>query len=80
MISFGELQHGHLARVADVHRRRLVAPEEAEDALDQVGDVAEAARLRAVAVDRERLAAQRLRDEVRDDAAVVRRACAARRC
>ena len=35
-------------------------------------DVAEAARLRAVAVDRERLAAQRLHDEVRDDAAVAR--------
>ena len=37
-----------------------------------VVDVAERARLRAVAVDRERLAVDRLREEVRDDAAVGR--------
>ena len=41
------------------------------EALDQVVDVAERARLRAVAVDRDRLAVQRLDDEVRHHAAVV---------
>jgi hypothetical protein len=45
--------------------------QEPDDALDQIGHVAEAPRLRAVAVDRHRLAAQSLRDEVRDDAPVV---------
>ena len=44
---------------------------EAQDAVDEVGDVAEAAGLQAVAVDGEGLAAQRLHHEVGDDAAVV---------
>ncbi len=44
---------------------------EAQDAVDEIGDVAEAARLGAVAVDGERLAAQGLHHEVGDDAAVV---------
>ena len=44
---------------------------EAEDAVDEVGDVAEAAGLQAVAVDGEGFAAQGLHHEVGDDAAVV---------
>jgi hypothetical protein len=45
---------------------------QAHEALDQIVDVAERARLRAVAVDRDVLPAQGLDDEVRDDAPVVR--------
>ena len=44
---------------------------EAHQAVDQIVDVAERPRLAAVAVDRDRLARQRLDDEVGDDAAVV---------
>ena len=50
---------------------RCSASGQTQDAIDEIGDVAEAARLRAVAVDGERLAAQRLHHEVGDDAAVV---------
>ena len=61
-------------RVADVHRpgevgRRVHQP---HHGVDEVVDVAERARLLAVAVDGDRLAAQRLDDEVADHAAVVR--------
>ena len=44
---------------------------EAQDAVDEIGDVAEAARLGAVAVDGEGLASQGLHHEVGDDTAVV---------
>ena len=44
----------------------------AHQAVDQVVDVAEGARLAAVAVDGDRLVRERLHDEVGDDAAVVR--------
>ena len=60
-----------LVRVAEVDRLVEVGEQQPVDALDQVGDVAEAARLRAVAVDGERLAAQRLAHEVRQHPAVV---------
>ena len=46
--------------------------EQLVDAVHLVGDVGEAARLRAVAVERDRLAAERLEDEVGDDSPVVR--------
>ena len=49
----------------------LVGVREAEDAVDEVGDVAEAACLEAVAVDGEGLAGEGLEHEVGDDAAVV---------
>src|SRR3712207_8424752 len=45
-----------------------VVGHEAHQALDEVRDVAEGAGLRAVAVDRDVVAGQRLRDDVRDDA------------
>ena len=44
---------------------------ETQDAVDEIGDVTEAARLGAVAVDGEGLALQGLHHEVGDDAAVV---------
>ena len=70
----GELADGELAGIAEIDRagevvRRVV--HQAQQALDQVVDIAEGARLRAVAVDRDGLALQRLDDEVRHDAAVV---------
>ena len=45
---------------------------QAHEAFDQIVDVAEGARLAAVAIDRDRLALQGLDDEVRDHAPVVR--------
>src|SRR5262245_41226363 len=51
----GELQNRHLVRVAEIHRLVEVGLEQTPDSLDEVADVAEAACLRAVAVDRQRL-------------------------
>src|SRR5262249_49899318 len=67
----GELQDGHLAGVAQVDRLVEIGRQQLLDPVDQVVDVAEAPRLRAVAVHRDRLAAQRLAHEVRQGAAVV---------
>src|SRR5688572_4379392 len=69
----GELEDGGLAGIAQVDRPRdLVAGvHEPDQRLDQVVHVAEGARLRAVTVDRERLALERLHDEVRHHAPVV---------
>src|SRR5204863_5145333 len=44
----GELEERVLRRVADVHRQVLSALDEEVEAADQVVDIAEAARLRAV--------------------------------
>src|SRR5205823_1023195 len=66
-----ELQNGDLGRVAEVDRVVEVGPQQPVDALDEVGDVAEAAGLLAVAVDGDRLAPQRLVHEVRQHPAVV---------
>ena len=44
-----DLLDRHLVRIADVHRLVGVRLHQPQDAVDQVGDVAEAARLRAVA-------------------------------
>src|SRR4029079_17007218 len=68
-----QLEHRALFRVADVDRPVDVAFHHPHEAVDRVLDVAEAARLLAVTVDRERIAAQRLDDEVADDTAVARR-------
>ena len=62
----GELLDGELARIADVDRIGLIGKQQPVDPLDQIIDILERARLQAVAVDGERLAAQRLLDEVRD--------------
>ena len=67
-----ELEHRHLViGVAEVDRQMLSAHREQKEAADQIVDVAERPRLRAVAVDRERLALERLVDEVHRRAAVV---------
>ena len=65
-----ELQHRELDRIADVHRLDDVGVEQREDPAHLVVDVAERTRLRAGSVDRERLAVDRLDQEVRDDAPV----------
>ena len=68
----GELEHRVLVGIADVHRLDDVGVEQRDEPAHFVVDVAERAGLRAVAVDRERLAVDRLREEVRDDAPVGR--------
>src|SRR5204863_716901 len=70
--ALGKLPDRELVRVADVRGLRRPAMEETDDPLDQVVHVAEGPGLSAVAVDGERLSAQRLDDEVRHHAAVVR--------
>ena len=68
-----ELEHRHLViGVADVDRQVLVARREQVEPADQVVDVAERPRLRAVAEDGERLALERLVEELDGRAAVVR--------
>src|SRR5262249_28721710 len=66
-----ELEHGDLVRVAEVDRELVAAVEGREDATHQVRDVAEAAGLRAVAVDRQWLAADGPGHEVRHCAAIT---------
>ena len=76
----GELEHGELVRVADVHRADVVGLEQRAQPLDLVAHEAERTGLLAVAVDGERLAAHRLREEVRHDATVGRAQAGARTC
>ena len=66
-----ELEESHLLRVADVDGVVDVGLHQAPDALDEVRHVLEGPGLGAVAVDRDRLAAKRLADEVRDRPPVV---------
>src|SRR6266566_1497900 len=68
----GQLADGEFVWVPEVRRLAVAMLEEAHDPVDQIIHVAEGARLRAVAIDGERLAAQRLDDEVRHDTAIVR--------
>ena len=72
-IERGELADRVLARVADIdHASGEPGPRrEAHEPVDKIVDVAEAARLRAVAVHGQRLAAQRGDAEVGDHAAVA---------
>ncbi len=67
----GKLQNRHLGRVADVHRLHIVGVEQAPDALDEVGDKTERARLGAVAEDGERFPGPGLADEGGHDPAVA---------
>ena len=69
--AFGELQHGHLLGVAEVHGSGEVGDEQPPESLHEIVDVAQRARLAPVAVNRDRLAPQRLRDEGRHGATVV---------
>ena len=66
--------------IAEVDRLGEVGVEQPDDPLDQVGDVAEAAGLLALAVDGDRLAAQGLLHEIGQDPAVVEPHPAGRRC
>src|SRR5580704_1517547 len=58
-------------RIADVDGKMFLRAGQAQNAIDEIGDITEAARLRTVAVDGEGLPLQGLHHEVRDDAAVV---------
>src|SRR4051812_37491422 len=69
----GELQDVVLSRVAQVDRLLVIGAHQSDNALHQVVDILKAARLAAVAIDGQWLAAQRLAQQVGDDAAVVRR-------
>src|SRR5215211_543297 len=67
-----QLEQRVLLRVAEVDRVVLAALRKQVEAADEVVDVAEAPRLRAVAEHRQRRALERLPDERRDGAPVVR--------
>ena len=67
----GELEDGHLLGIAEVDRVLHVGERQADEAVDQVGDVAEAAGLLPVSEDGEVLAGQGLGDEGRHHPAVV---------
>src|SRR5205085_7488477 len=70
--AFHEVADGELVGVAEVYRAvGDVAVHQALQAIDQVADVAEAASLRAAAVDGDVVAGERLADDVRDHPAVV---------
>src|SRR6476469_1900587 len=68
----GELSDSVLIGIADVRWIGIAVHEQTINALDLIGNVAEASRLRAVAVNRDRLVAKGLHDEVRHDAAITR--------
>src|SRR5665213_91493 len=68
----GELSHSVFHRVADVRWLVISLHEQAIDPLHLVRYVAEAASLRTVSVQRDRLVAERLHDEIRNDAAIAR--------
>ena len=67
----GQFQDGDLVGIAEVHRPGLVRGEHTDEAVDEVGDVAEAAGLAAIPVDGQRFTLQCLRDEVGHDPAIV---------
>mmetsp|Transcript_11895 Transcript_11895/g.27602 ORF Transcript_11895/g.27602 Transcript_11895/m.27602 type:complete len:318 (-) Transcript_11895:573-1526(-) len=67
-----EVLNGILIGVAEVHGHVIVAIHQLHEPVDEVVDVLERARLRALAVDGHRLALQRLNDEVAHDAPIVR--------
>ena len=66
MTACGELEQRELVRVADVDRLVNAGLGEPDDPVDQVVDVAEGARLRSVAKDRDRPVLERLAHESRD--------------
>src|SRR5688572_17645397 len=69
---FSKLEHGELTRVAEIERAgQALTFHEAHEALNEIIDIAEAARLAAIAVDGEIVATQSLDDEVRYHAAII---------
>ena len=73
-MTFSQLQDGDLVRVAEIDRSGDLVGRghQPQQPFDEVVDEAERARLAAAAVDRDRLALERLDDEVGDHAAVLR--------
>ncbi len=67
----GEVEDGHFLLRADIDRVVEVAHQQAVNAFDQIVDELETARLRSVAIDGQRLTAQRLTDEIRHHAPIV---------
>src|SRR5690606_25696521 len=68
------LEHGVLARIANVDRASKLdwAVHQADHSFHEVVDVAKTAGLSAIAIDGDRLATQRLHNEIADHASVVR--------
>jgi len=66
-----DLLDRHLLRVADIDRAAFLRQHQLDDAVDEIGDVTEAARLLPVAEDRDVLVDERLRDERRHGAAIA---------
>ena len=69
-----QLEHGELAGIAEIDRACDVVfgIHQADEAVDQVGDIAEAAGLLSVAIERDVFAAQGLHDEIGDNPAIIR--------
>ena len=69
-----EFENRELDRIAEIDRAGdiVAGRHQPHQAVDQIVDIAERARLRAVAIDRDVVAEQRLHDEIRHHAAVVR--------
>ena len=69
----GQFPHRDLGRIADIQRPRhfVIAAHQPHQPVDQVIDVAERPCLPAVPIDGDRLAAQRLYDEIRHHPPVV---------
>jgi hypothetical protein len=69
-----QFEHGELDRVAQIHRAGhfRFCLHQPQEPFDQVIDIAERARLLAIAIDGDVVAPQRLHDEVRHHAAVLR--------
>ena len=69
--ALGEFENGDFLRVAEIDRFVLVGLRQAVNPFNQIGDVAEAAGLLAIAVDGDGLAGECLMDEIGEGAAVV---------
>ena len=71
---FGQIAHGKFSRIAEIDGRpygRLIS-HKAKEAVDQIGDIAERARLGPITIDCDVLAFERLYDEIGNDTAVIR--------
>src|SRR5262249_26320612 len=66
-----KFQNRNLIRIADVYRKMLAGKHQAIDPFNQIGNVAEAACLLSVSVDRYRTAAERLVHKIRKCATVI---------
>ena len=70
---FGKLQHGELTGISNIDRTAdTFCLHEADKTFDKVVNIAKAASLAAIAINRQIVPAKRLNDEVRDDTAIIR--------